>query len=71
MRTIAALAADLGLSLIAEGVELQEQANILQGLGYGGAQGFLYSPAVALDDLERILEHGVNREGSSAADAVA
>jgi diguanylate cyclase (GGDEF)-like protein/PAS domain S-box-containing protein len=71
VRTIASLAADLGLSLIAEGVERSDQAEVLVELGYGGAQGFLYAPALPMDDLERVLEHGFSHNGSSAADAVA
>ncbi|HEX3894662.1 MAG TPA: PAS domain S-box protein [Rudaea sp.] len=71
VRTIASLAVDLGLSLIAEGVERADQAEVLVELGYGGAQGFLYSPALPLDDLERVLEHGFSHNDGSAADAVA
>ncbi len=71
VRTIAALAADLGLGLIAEGVETQDQADVLRELGYRRAQGFLYSPAIPLDDLDHILEHGIGGPGSSRTGAVA
>ena len=71
VRTIASLAVDLGLSLIAEGVERPDQAEVLRELGYGGAQGFLYSPALPLEELEHVLEHGVSHNGTSAEDAVA
>ncbi|MEP6483684.1 MAG: PAS domain S-box protein [Rudaea sp.] len=71
VRTIAALAQDLSLVLIAEGVELQDQADVLRDLGYVGAQGFLYAPAVAVEDMERILESGVSRSDGPTADAVA
>ncbi len=71
VRTIAALAADLGLGLIAEGVETQDQADVLRELGYAGAQGFLYSPALPLDELDRVLEHGVGDNGNPKTGAVA
>jgi diguanylate cyclase (GGDEF)-like protein/PAS domain S-box-containing protein len=71
VRTIAALAADLGLGLIAEGVETQEQADVLRELGYLGAQGFLYSAAIPLDDLEHLLESSVFGGDSPKTGAVA
>jgi diguanylate cyclase (GGDEF)-like protein/PAS domain S-box-containing protein len=71
VRTIAALAADLGLGLIAEGVETQDQAEVLRELGYRRAQGFLYSPAIPLEELDRILEHGIGGQDSSRTGAVA
>lgn len=43
---IAGLASDLGLGVVAEGVETVEQQAILCGIGVGKAQGYLYSPAV-------------------------
>ncbi len=71
VRTIAALAADLGLGLIAEGVETQDQADVLRELGYSRAQGFLYAPGLPLDDLEQVLEHGVGRGNRPRTGAVA
>ena len=44
------LAADLGLSVVAEGVETQEQMQALQGLGCHVMQGFLFSRGLPLDD---------------------
>jgi len=49
------LAKTLGLTCIAEGVETIEQARILQGLGCELAQGYLWSPAVPLDDLTQMI----------------
>ena len=43
---IAGLAADLGLGVVAEGVETIEQKSILARLALQSAQGYLYSPAV-------------------------
>jgi EAL domain-containing protein (putative c-di-GMP-specific phosphodiesterase class I) len=71
VRTIAALAADLGLGLIAEGVETHDQAEVLRELGYLRAQGFLYSPALPLEELDRVLEHGVGGADSPKTGAVA
>jgi diguanylate cyclase (GGDEF)-like protein len=51
------MAKTLALSCIAEGVESQEQAEQLRRLGCEGAQGYLWSPAVPLDEVP--LEPGV------------
>ena len=50
-----ALAMHLGLSVTAEGVEREEQAAALRGLGCPSAQGFLYSGAVSAPQLTEIL----------------
>jgi EAL domain-containing protein (putative c-di-GMP-specific phosphodiesterase class I) len=51
---IIGLARGLGLQVVAEGVETERQAEILIQLGCTQAQGYLYSPPVALDDLLRL-----------------
>jgi diguanylate cyclase (GGDEF)-like protein/PAS domain S-box-containing protein len=51
---IIGLARGLGLQVVAEGVETERQAEILIELGCTQAQGYLYSPPVALDDLLRL-----------------
>ena len=56
---IIGLARGLGLQVVAEGVETERQAEILVELGCAQAQGFLYSPPVALDDLLRLRNHHV------------
>lgn len=48
-RTIIAMAHNLNLNVIAEGVETHEQLNFLRQLGCTSAQGYLYSPAVPHD----------------------
>jgi EAL domain-containing protein (putative c-di-GMP-specific phosphodiesterase class I) len=48
VRSIVALAQTLGLYTVAEGVETVEQLDVLAGLGVPYAQGFFFSPAVAL-----------------------
>lgn len=43
---VVALAHSLGVEVVAEGVELEEQVVALRELGCRSAQGFVYSPAV-------------------------
>ena len=42
-----------GLRTVAEGVETREQLDLVRGLGFDRAQGFLIGPAVAPAELER------------------
>lgn len=42
----------IGVQLIAEGVETDKQAEILLGLGCDGAQGFLYSRPILIEEFE-------------------
>jgi diguanylate cyclase (GGDEF)-like protein/PAS domain S-box-containing protein len=46
VRTVVGLAYSLGLDVVAEGVETEEQRALLEDLGCPLAQGFLFSPAV-------------------------
>jgi EAL domain-containing protein (putative c-di-GMP-specific phosphodiesterase class I) len=52
---IVALADELGMQTVAEGVETTEQANLLRRLGCRAAQGFLYAPAVPDGELVSVL----------------
>jgi diguanylate cyclase (GGDEF)-like protein len=54
-RTIILLGRDLNLSVIAEGVETQAQRDFLKTEGCHLYQGFLYSPAVAVSELEAFV----------------
>ncbi len=56
--TIIAIAANLGLEVTAEGVETEEQAALLLGMGCADVQGFLFGRPVAADDLEVTLGLG-------------
>jgi diguanylate cyclase (GGDEF)-like protein/PAS domain S-box-containing protein len=58
VRTIVALAQILGMEVVAEGVEMSDQLNILKDLGCEFGQGFLFSPAVEANDAIRFLEAG-------------
>ena len=55
VRTIALLARDLKLEVIAEGIETAEQCALLASLGCQRGQGFLFSPAVGSDDAGQML----------------
>ncbi|MFZ4626413.1 MAG: putative bifunctional diguanylate cyclase/phosphodiesterase, partial [Rhodoferax sp.] len=54
-KMVMALAESLGLSVIAEGVELQAQANLLAHLGCHAYQGYLFSRPLPLEALEAFL----------------
>lgn len=58
VRSIIALAHDLGMSVVAEGVETRKQLAFLQRSGCDVIQGFLFSPAIPVDELEELLEKG-------------
>lgn len=51
-------ARELGLHVVAEGVESEQVRSRLAGLGCCWAQGWLYSPAVPGADLPRLLAYG-------------
>ena len=55
VKAIVNLAHNLGLSVVAEGVENIGQLARLSALGCASVQGFLFSRAVPLDDLPRLL----------------
>jgi EAL domain-containing protein (putative c-di-GMP-specific phosphodiesterase class I) len=53
--TIVSLAHSLNLRVVAEGVETEEQANLLRLLKCNELQGFLFSPGVPADQIETFL----------------
>lgn len=53
VRAVLHLAGDLGLEVVAEGVETTAQRELLVELGCRTAQGFLWSPPVPAEDLLR------------------
>jgi predicted signal transduction protein with EAL and GGDEF domain len=55
VRTVIALGQSLGLEVIAEGVETEEQKNFLAAHGCNHYQGYLFSKPVPVEDFERIL----------------
>jgi len=71
VRTVTGFAENLGLRLIAEGVESVAQAHLLRGLGCGLAQGNLYAAAMPVEAMERLLAVGLQRWRTLEAGAVA
>jgi EAL domain-containing protein (putative c-di-GMP-specific phosphodiesterase class I) len=61
--TVAAMARQMNLELIAEGVENMEQARILHLLGYHVAQGYLFGKPQTSRDIDRLL-HESNIDAS-------
>jgi diguanylate cyclase (GGDEF)-like protein len=51
IRSVVTLAKDLGLEVVAEGVETPDQAQVLAELGCQFAQGYLWARALPLEDL--------------------
>jgi diguanylate cyclase (GGDEF)-like protein/PAS domain S-box-containing protein len=58
------LSRSLGLAIVAEGVERQAQADVLEELGYEMAQGYHFHHPLPPADLERLLEGSRVRRGS-------
>jgi diguanylate cyclase (GGDEF)-like protein/PAS domain S-box-containing protein len=56
VETILALGRNLGVEVIAEGVETAQQAQVLTRLGCSYVQGYLFSPAVDADAAARLVE---------------
>lgn len=52
---IIVMAHKLGLKVIAEGVETEQQRDILKNAGCDYAQGFLFSKAIPAEELEALL----------------
>jgi diguanylate cyclase (GGDEF)-like protein/PAS domain S-box-containing protein len=54
-----ALAQALGMSTVAEGIETDQQLEVLRRLGCTQGQGYLFSRPVPADELELLLTHGL------------
>jgi EAL domain-containing protein (putative c-di-GMP-specific phosphodiesterase class I) len=55
-KTVIALANNLGLSVIAEGVETEAQRDLLAGLGCHHYQGYLFSQALPANEIEALVK---------------
>lgn len=55
VKTVLALARNLGLKTIAEGIETEHQLRALKQLGCDGGQGFLFAQPLEIDDLREYL----------------
>ncbi|MDQ3462896.1 MAG: GGDEF domain-containing protein, partial [Actinomycetota bacterium] len=60
------LADNLGFDTVAEGIETEAQREVLERLGCSLAQGYLFSPAVAADEIDEMLRTRRHPVGSSA-----
>jgi len=58
IHAVVTLGRNLGLRVIAEGVETEEQLSRLQPQGLDAYQGFLFSPPVPADEILRLLREG-------------
>lgn len=58
VRAIVTLARNLGLTVVAEGVETETQLNVLRSLECEGGQGFLFSKPLKFEDLRAFLASG-------------
>lgn len=55
VKTVLALARNLGLKTVAEGIETEHQLRALKQLGCDGAQGFFFAKPMELDELRQYL----------------
>ncbi len=68
VRAFAALAGNLGLDLVAEGVETEDQRQFLLRIGCVIGQGFLFSPPVPADEAAAFFAGRVSGEGLCSTD---
>jgi diguanylate cyclase (GGDEF)-like protein len=59
--TIISLARAFSMTVVAEGVETEQQIGALGNMGCDEAQGYLLSPAVPFDEIAHLLTHGKGR----------
>ena len=67
VQAVVSIARALGLTTTAEGVEIGFQRDYLKALGYDEAQGFLFSPAVPIEQVPALIAQWSNGEASIAA----
>ena len=69
VQTIVTLAQSLGLDITAEGVETEEQRQALLALGVTEAQGWLFHPAVPVEQMQALLLNLEQRDHRPTAPA--
>lgn len=62
VKTIVAMAHNLGLEVLAEGVETEEQLAYLYDCGCDNMQGYLFSRPLPPDELEQLLKEKMSRD---------
>jgi EAL domain-containing protein (putative c-di-GMP-specific phosphodiesterase class I) len=55
VQAVAGLGVNLGITIIAEGIETEAQAKILPGAACDEAQGYLFSQGIAVDEVRALL----------------
>ena len=58
IKAIIAMGHSLGLKIVAEGIETEEQLELLRNYGADEGQGFYFSPPVSEDQFVKLLEKG-------------
>jgi len=66
VEAVVALGHALRMTVIAEGVETQEQLDVVRAIGCDLVQGFLYSPAVTAEEATRMLRYGFHEDRLAA-----
>jgi predicted signal transduction protein with EAL and GGDEF domain len=69
VRTIVALANNLGMEVIAEGVETPDQLSVLQSVGCDLVQGYLFGGALSAEEMAERFSTGVLVQRSAGAPA--
>ena len=67
VQAVVSIARALGLTTTAEGVEIGFQRDYLTALGYDEAQGYLFSPAVPIEQVPALIAEWSSSEASIAA----
>jgi diguanylate cyclase (GGDEF)-like protein/PAS domain S-box-containing protein len=67
VRSVISMAEGLGLGLVAEGVENEEQESFLLSIGCPRLQGYLYAKPVPREQLEQLIDRGVPGASSNPA----
>ena len=63
VQAVVSIARALGLTTTAEGVEIGFQRDYLKALGYDEAQGYLFSPAVPIEQVPALIARMVKQRG--------
>jgi predicted signal transduction protein with EAL and GGDEF domain len=69
VQSIAALARNLGIGLVAEGIETEEQVAMLQSMDCQAAQGFYFHSPMNADEAEKLLIESASQGGGAARSA--